>query len=61
LYGGDWPMGGLMHIDQNGQVTQLSTLNKGTADLDFVAAAQMLYLPLMLDNTLVAYKVNDLR
>lgn len=53
----DWLKGGLLNIASDGKVSQVMDLNQGSADLEFVAAKQLLVIPMMVDGKLVAYGV----
>ena len=53
----DWPAGKVMHFTSDGQVKLLKDLSQGTADLDYVAEQETLYLPIMMSDQLVAYRV----
>lgn len=62
-YGGyflsDWPAGKVMYFPaDNGRVQLLKDLGQGTADLEYVAAQRMVYLPIMMSDQLVGYRVN---
>jgi sugar lactone lactonase YvrE len=65
-YGGyylsDWPQGLLMYQNPAGTLFQILKPGRGSADLDYRAPSEnspggMIYLPMMLDNALIAYKV----
>ncbi|MGB3617628.1 MAG: hypothetical protein WBA12_05870 [Catalinimonas sp.] len=53
----DWGAGTVSHVDGSGKVTALLTLTKGTADFDYVPEQEMIYLPVMMSDRLVAYRV----
>lgn len=53
----DWGAAKVMYLDRDGRVSDLVSLTQGTADLDYVAEKEMIYLPVMMSNRLVAYRV----
>ncbi|BAQ17497.1 SMP-30/gluconolactonase/LRE family protein [Methyloceanibacter caenitepidi] len=56
----DWADGALYKVDVKGKTAkadQLLDLNQGSADLIFLADKQLILIPMMLDNTLAAYKL----
>jgi DNA-binding beta-propeller fold protein YncE len=56
----DWADGALYKVDVKGKsakADQLLDLNQGSADLLYLADKQLLLIPMMLDNTLAAYKL----
>ncbi|MCA1456670.1 SMP-30/gluconolactonase/LRE family protein [Bradyrhizobium sp. BRP22] len=53
----DWMNGGLFHFTNNGTATRLLPLQKGSADLG-VGPDGTVMIPLMMDGTVVAYKVD---
>lgn len=53
----DWVAGALYRIDRKGNATQLLDLNQGSADIGYVPETNLLLIPMMLDDKLVAYKV----
>jgi sugar lactone lactonase YvrE len=57
FYVTDWLNGGLFHVDVKGVVTKLLELHQGSADIEFLQKKQLLFLPMMKDNKLFAYKV----
>jgi sugar lactone lactonase YvrE len=57
FYVTDWFNGGLFKIDTQGNAEKLLTLAQGSADLDVVLSEKLLLIPMMLDNTLVAFKI----
>lgn len=52
----DWMAGGLWHVDGGG-VRQLLDLGQGSADLAYVPGENLIVIPMMLDNSLRAYRV----
>lgn len=60
-YGGyfltDWAEGTVSYFSPDGEVLVLEEIEQGTADLTYVADLQMVFLPLMMSNRLVAYRV----
>lgn len=57
LFLSDWAAGKVMHFSAEGQVTVLKELGPGTADLDYVDEQKIVYLPIMMSDELVAYRV----
>lgn len=54
----DWGGGKIMHFTPEGGATiVLDQLGRGTADLDYVPEENMLFLPIMMSDQLVAYQV----
>lgn len=54
----DWMAGKLYHIHKNGEPELLLTLEQGMADLGVNPAMNMIYLPMMNNNKLIAYKAH---
>lgn len=53
----DWASGPLYRVDAQGNVVRLLDLRQGTADVNFLPETKTILIPLMLDNALVAYKL----
>jgi len=56
----DWPDGALFKVDVKGKSakpSKLLDLNQGSADLIYMQDKQLVLIPMMLDNTLAAYKL----
>lgn len=56
----DWADGALYKVDVKGtaaKANQLLDLNQGSADLIYLPEDQLVLIPMMLDNTLAAYKL----
>ena len=53
----EFKKGKLLHIGADGRVATLASPGKGTADFSFDQKQQMIFLPIMGSNELVAYKV----
>ena len=53
----DWVSGPLYRVDAQGNVVRLLDLHQGTGDLTFLPETKTILIPLMLDNALVAYKL----
>jgi sugar lactone lactonase YvrE len=51
----DWAQGALYRVDAKGKVDRLIDLNQGSADLTYLPAKKTVLIPMMLDNSLVAY------
>jgi sugar lactone lactonase YvrE len=56
-YISDWLAGGLYHAGPDGKATQIMDLAQGSADLGLIPDAKLLLVPMMIDGTVVAYKV----
>lgn len=54
----DWASGPLYRVDSQGNVVRLLDLRQGTADVNFLPETKTILIPLMLDNTLAAYKLD---
>lgn len=54
----DWAAGALYRIDAKGKAEQLIDLNQGSADLTYLPDKKTVLIPMMLDNTLVAYRLD---
>lgn len=57
LFLSDWGAGTVMYFGQD-SVSTLVTVSQGTADLEFVAETEMVYLPVMMSDRLIAYRVS---
>jgi len=55
----DWAAGALYEIDKSGKVKELIDLNQGSADLTYLPKAGTVLIPMMLDNTLAAYRLSE--
>ena len=53
----DWFSGGLYNISADGKAELLMDLNQGSADHEFVAGENLAVIPMMMDGTVTAYKV----
>jgi DNA-binding beta-propeller fold protein YncE len=53
----DWMSGGLFHVAKDGKPTRLLPLTKGSADLG-VGPDNIIMIPMMMDGTVLAYKVD---
>ncbi len=58
LFVSDWGGGRLMHYRDGEGLTLLRTPGQGAADVEFVAGTQMLYVPVMMSNQLIAFEVS---
>jgi hypothetical protein len=54
----DWAAGLLYRVDAKGKVDRLIKLSKGSADLIYLPDKKMVLIPIMLNNTLVAYALD---
>lgn len=57
FYVTDWLNGGLFHVTAKGNVTKLLELSQGSADIEYLYNRKLLFLPMMKDNKLFAYKL----
>jgi sugar lactone lactonase YvrE len=55
----DWAAGALYSIDAKGKSDQLIDLNQGSADLTYFPDNNTVLIPMMLDNTLAAYRLSE--
>jgi sugar lactone lactonase YvrE len=53
----DWMAGALFAISPSGEATLLLDLNQGSADLEFIEAERLAIIPMMMDDTVRAHKV----
>lgn len=53
----DWVSGPLYRVDAQGNVVRLLDLHQGTADPTFLPETKTILIPMMLDNALIAYKL----
>jgi hypothetical protein len=53
----DWVAGALYRIDVSGRADLWLDLNQGSADIGYVPAEHLLLIPMMKDDTLVAYRI----
>lgn len=53
----DWIAGAVFRIAEDGTATMLLDLDMGSADLEYIADQSLLIVPMMLNNTLVAYRI----
>ncbi len=58
LFVSDWGGGRLLHYRDGTGLTLLRAPGQGTADVEFVADTQMLYVPVMMSNQLIAFEVS---
>ena len=54
----DWGSGRLMYFNQEQGLTLLEQLGQGAADVDYISESGMLYVPVMQEGQLIAYKVD---
>ncbi|GJM04097.1 MAG: ATP/GTP-binding protein [marine bacterium B5-7] len=57
FYVTDWMNGKLFHISSTGDVKELLSLKQGTADLEFIIEKDLMFIPMMNDNIMYAYKI----
>lgn len=55
----DWAAGKVMHFTSGGEVNLLKDLSQGTADLEYVDDHKMVYLPIMMSDQLIGYRVSQ--
>lgn len=53
----DWMNGKVFRIASSGKAETLLSLSPGTADLGYVPASKTMFLPMMKDNKVIAYKL----
>ena len=58
FYVTDWMAGKLYRIDREGHATLMLELGQGMADLEYIESRLLLLLPMMMNDSLLAYKVN---
>jgi sugar lactone lactonase YvrE len=54
----DWVAGALYKVDKTGKADLLLNLNQGSADIGYVPQERMVLIPMMMDNKLVAYRLD---
>jgi DNA-binding beta-propeller fold protein YncE len=54
----DWADGALYRFDQKGKAEMLIDLHQGSADLAYLPDKKIVLIPLMLDNSLAAYRLD---
>ncbi len=59
FYVTDWMNGKLFYITNTGDVSELLTLAQGSADHEFIIEKNLLFIPMMKNNKMLAYKVRD--
>lgn len=57
FYVTDWMNGKLFHISSTGEVKELLSLKQGSADHEFIIEKDLMFIPMMNDNIMYAYKV----
>lgn len=58
-YVSDWAAGALFHITPAGDAEQLLDLNPGSADIEAINDMNLIVIPMMKDNKVIAYKVGQ--
>ncbi|MGH3441945.1 MAG: hypothetical protein ACRDUY_07855 [Nitriliruptorales bacterium] len=53
----DWFSGGLYQIGDDGEAELIMDLNQGSADHEFVESEDLAVIPMMMDGTVTAYRV----
>ncbi len=53
----DWVAGGLFLVDPSGTAEKLLVLSQGSADLGFIAKKGLVLVPMMLDDKLIAFRL----
>jgi hypothetical protein len=53
----DWIAGGLFRVQSDGSFEQLIDLDQGSADLGFIAEERLAIIPMMMDDRVVAYRL----
>ena len=54
----DWMAGGLARIQPDGTSEQLLDLNQGSADLEYLPEQKLAIIPMMMDGTVVAHRLD---
>ncbi|MEE9552413.1 MAG: hypothetical protein V3V89_05145 [Gammaproteobacteria bacterium] len=54
----DWMVGKLLHIEKSGAVRELLSLEQGMADHEYIQEKDLILLPMMKTNKLLAYKAH---
>jgi hypothetical protein len=54
----DWAAGVLYRVDAKGKADRLIKLSKGSADLIYLPDKKTVLIPIMLNNSLVAYTLD---
>lgn len=54
----DWAAGALYRIDAKGSAQRLINLSQGSADLDYLPDKKLALIPIMLNNSLAAYRLD---
>lgn len=55
----DWMAGGVKKVTAAGDVSELLDLPQGSADFDYSAASKTLYIPMMMEGVVRAFKLTD--
>jgi len=58
FYVTDWMAGKLLHVAPDGSVDELLELNQGSADLEYIQETNLILIPMMNDNKLLAYEAH---
>ena len=53
----DWLSGGLYRFDADGKAEMIMDLNQGSADHEYVEGENLVVIPMMMDGTVAAYKI----
>jgi sugar lactone lactonase YvrE len=53
----DWLSGGLYTFDADGKAEMIMDLNQGSADHEYIEGEKLVVIPMMMDGTVAAYKV----
>lgn len=53
----DWGTGLMLHTSATAEVSLLALLEQGAADFDYVQEDNLLYLPMMFSDSLIAYQI----
>lgn len=57
FYVTDWMNGKVFHISAAGEVKELLSLKQGSADLELIIKKDLMFIPMMNDNIMYAYKI----
>jgi len=55
----DWVKGRLLRVDSDGTFEELLKLKQGSADIAYIPSEKLVLIPMMMDNTLRAYQLQE--
>ncbi len=56
----DWANGRLLHIYPDGRVEELLDLDQGSADLEYITEKDMILIPMMMNDKVIAWEAHTL-